>query len=109
AASAAQGRPGCCRIRRCGVILQLYLARRWLRQFAVIAGAFLAILFLIDLIEQIRRFGPQGVGLPGTAAMAALNIAGGFYSILPLITLLSGIALFLSLSRSSEMVAIRAS
>ncbi|WP_299359194.1 LPS export ABC transporter permease LptG [uncultured Paracoccus sp.] len=91
------------------MILQLYLARRWLRQFAVIAGAFLAILFLIDLIEQIRRFGPQGVGLPGTAAMAALNIAGGFYSILPLITLLSGIALFLSLSRSSEMVAIRAS
>lgn len=91
------------------MILQLYLARRWLRQFMVIAGAFLAILFLIDLIEQIRRFGAHGVGLPGTAAMAALNIAGSFYSILPLITLLSGIALFLSMSRSSEMVAIRAS
>ncbi|MBV0890560.1 LPS export ABC transporter permease LptG [Paracoccus sp. Z118] len=91
------------------MILQLYLSRRWLRQLAIVGGAFLAILFLIDLVEQIRRFGDEGIGLGGTAALAALNIAGSYYSIMPLIVLLAGIALFLAMSRSSEMVAIRAS
>ena len=43
------------------MILQRYLARRFLRQFLLVAGAFLVILFLIDLVEQIRRFGGEGV------------------------------------------------
>ena len=90
------------------MILQRYLARRFLRQFLLVAGAFLAILFLIDLVEQIRRFGGEGVGLRRVAGLAALNIAGSFYAILPLMTLLAAIALFLGLSRSSELVAIRA-
>ena len=58
------------------MILQRYLARRFLRQFLLVAGAFLAILFLIDLVEQIRRFGGEGVGLRRVAGLAALNIAG---------------------------------
>ncbi|WP_134727104.1 LPS export ABC transporter permease LptG [Paracoccus luteus] len=90
------------------MILPRYLARRFLRMFLLVAGVFLAILFLIDLIEQIRRFGDEGLGLGRAALLAALNIAGGFYGILPLITLLAGIALFVALSRSSELVAMRA-
>lgn len=90
------------------MILQTYLARRYLRSFLVIGGAFLAILFLIDVIEQIRRFADKGVGLAGAAGLAALNITGSLYAILPLLALLAGIAMFLGLSRSSEMVAIRA-
>ena len=91
------------------MILHLYLARRWVRQFLIVGGAFLAILFLIDLVEQIRRFGGAGIGLRGTAGVAALNVAGSFYGILPLIALLAGLSLFLSMSRSSEMAAVRAS
>lgn len=91
------------------MILQRYVARRFLRQFLIVATAFLAILFLIDLIEQIRRFGPGGTGLARVAGLAALNIVSSFYAILPLITLLAAIALFLGLSRSSELVAVRAS
>lgn len=90
------------------MILQRYVARRFLRQFLLVAGVFIAILFLIDLIEQIRRFGGEGVGLAGAAGLAALNITASFYAILPLITLLAAIALFLGLARSSELVAIRA-
>ena len=91
------------------MILHLYLARRWFRQFLIVGGAFLAILFLIDLVEQIRRFAGAGIGLRGTAAVAALNVVSSFYAILPLIALLAGLALFLSMSRSSELVAVRAS
>jgi lipopolysaccharide export system permease protein len=91
------------------MILARYVARRFLRSFLLIAGVFLLILFLIDMIEVIRRFSGRGISLPEAAKLAGLNIASSFYSILPLITVLGGIALFLTLARSSEMVAIRAS
>lgn len=91
------------------MILSAYVARRFLRVFLMVAAIFAAILFLIDVVEQIRRFSGEGIGLSGAATLSVLNITGSFYSILPLITVLAGIALFLNLSRSSEMVAIRAS
>ncbi|SIT00709.1 LPS export ABC transporter permease LptG [Paracoccus saliphilus] len=91
------------------MILARYVARRFLRSFLLVAGVFLLILFLIDMIEMIRRFADHDLGLAGAARLAALNIAGSFYSIFPLITVLGGIAMFLGLARSSEMVAIRAS
>ncbi len=91
------------------MILARYVARRFLRSFGLIAGVFLLVLLLIDMIEMIRRFSDRDIGLSGAAGLAGLNIAGSFYSILPLMTVLGGIALFLGLARSSEMVAIRAS
>lgn len=89
--------------------LAFYIARRFLRGFLMVAGVFGLILFLIEMIETIRRFAGHGLGLAQTAGLAALNIASSFYSILPLITVLAAITLFLGLARSSEMVAIRAS
>lgn len=91
------------------MILARYVANRYLRAFLLLAGVFLAILLLIDMVEQIRRFADEGITLGGAAKLSALSIAGSFYSILPLIALMAGIMLFLGLSRSSEMVAIRAS
>ncbi|MCL4189802.1 MAG: LPS export ABC transporter permease LptG [Rhodobacteraceae bacterium] len=88
--------------------LSLYLARRFLSTFLAVLAAFLVIVFLIDMVEQIRRFAGEGVGLAGTAGLAALNTPEMVYRILPLITILAAIALFLALSRSSELVVIRA-
>ncbi|WBU54733.1 LPS export ABC transporter permease LptG [Paracoccus sp. SCSIO 75233] len=91
------------------MILARYIANRYLRAFLLLAGVFLAILLLIDMVEQIRRFSDDGISIGGAARLSALSVAGSFYNILPLIALLAGIMLFLGLSRSSEMVAIRAS
>lgn len=91
------------------MILARYVANRYLRSFLLLAGVFLAILLLIDMVEQIRRFADKGITIGGAARLSALSVAGSFYNILPLIALLAGIMLFLNLSRSSEMVAIRAS
>ncbi|MFO1139487.1 MAG: LPS export ABC transporter permease LptG [Paracoccus sp. (in: a-proteobacteria)] len=91
------------------MILSTYVARRFLRMFLIIAAMFGAILFLIDIVEEIRRFSDQDIGLSGAAVLSLLNITASFYSILPLMAVLAGIALFLGLSRSSELVAIRAS
>ncbi|MFD1797336.1 LPS export ABC transporter permease LptG [Paracoccus aurantiacus] len=91
------------------MILGRYLGIRYLRAFLLLAGVFMAILLLIDMVEQIRRFSDNGISLGGAARLSALSVTGSFYNILPLIGLLAGIMLFLSLSRTSEMVAIRAS
>ena len=91
------------------MILARYVANRYLRAFLLLAGVFLAILLLIDMVEQIRRFADKGITIGAAARLSALSVAGSFYNILPLIALLAGIMLFLNLSRSSEMVAIRAS
>ncbi|MEH7827009.1 LPS export ABC transporter permease LptG [Gemmobacter denitrificans] len=88
--------------------LSLYIARRFgwmvLRVFLVFFG----ILMLIDMLDQLRRFSGKGVGLAQAAQLAALNVPESLYRILPLIMILAAIALFLGLSRSSELVVVRA-
>ena len=91
------------------MILSLYAARRYLRSFATVALALAAILFFVELVEQLRRFSDDGLSVPGAAGLAALQLPGRFYTILPLTALLAAIAAFMALSRSSELVAIRAS
>lgn len=89
--------------------LPWYLARRFLRSVAMVTAVFIAILYLIDMVEQIRRFSGGSVGLGQSARLAALNLPGSLHTILPLIVLLASVAMFLGLARTSELVAIRAS
>jgi lipopolysaccharide export system permease protein len=88
--------------------LSLYFARRFLQSVALVFAGFFAVLFLIDMIEQVRRFAQAGIGLGETAELALLNVPASVYRILPLIVILAAIALFLSLARSSELVVVRA-
>lgn len=89
--------------------LGFYLARRFLVTVGVVAAVFAGILMLIDMVEQIRRHaGNPDAGLAMAAQIAALNLAGGIYRILPLVVMLGSVALFLALARSSELVVIRA-
>lgn len=90
------------------MILSLYIARRFTRMFLIVAAGIAAILFFIELIEQLRRFGGVDIGLTGASKLALLLLPGTFYTILTLVTLLAGIGLFLMLGRSSELIAIRA-
>ncbi len=90
------------------MILHRYVARRFLGSFVGVAAAFAGILAMIDLIEQVRRFDGEDVGLPRLLALTALSVPETLYRILPLVVILATLALFLSLSRSSEMVVTRA-
>lgn len=87
--------------------IALYLARRFTKSFLVVAGSFWGILFLIDIVEEIRRFSDEGLTLVQLAVLSALNIPSTVYNILPLIVMLSAVALFIALARSSELVVIR--
>ena len=88
--------------------LSLYIARRFLVLFGQVFGTFLAIMLLIDIIDQLRRFAEPGISIREAAILSAMNVPQGLYRILPLILVLSAIGLFVGLARSSELVAIRA-
>lgn len=88
--------------------LGLYIARRFLGSVGRVFLAFFAILMLIDMIEQLRRFADVEVGLAGAAHLALLNVPATMYRILPLIMVMGAIANFLGLARSSELVVVRA-
>lgn len=91
------------------MILHLYFARRFVVTFLGVLGAFAAMLGLIDLIEQIRRYGGEGLGFGEIVTLTLLSLPSALYRILPLVMILSTLALFLGLARSSEMVVTRAS
>lgn len=88
--------------------LDIYIARRFLGSFLRVFGVFLGVLTLIDLIEQVRRFSDQDLGLGGALVLAVLNVPENLYRILPLLMVLAAITLFLGLAKSSELVVVRA-
>ncbi|MGL4238356.1 LPS export ABC transporter permease LptG [Tabrizicola sp.] len=88
--------------------LSLYIARRFLGTVARVFMIFFAILMLVDMIEQLRRFSNAGVGLAGAAQLSLLSVPQTLYRILPLIMVMSAVAMFLGLARSSELVVVRA-
>ena len=89
--------------------LHLYFARRFLRSVAGVMLIFFCILMLIELIEQIRRYGGSENTSFGTLVLlSVLSVPSSLYRILPLMMILSTLALFLSLARSSELVVARA-
>ena len=87
--------------------LHLYFARRFLWTFLAIFGVFFLFQVLLDLVEQIRRF-DSSVSFAEIMKLTLLNTPDGMYQILPLVMILSSIALFVSLARSSELVVARA-
>ncbi len=89
--------------------LSLYIARRFGWMFLRVFLVFFGILMLIDMLDQLRRFSGQGVGLAQAAHLSLMNVPESLYRILPLIMILSAIGLFLGLARSSELVVVRAS
>lgn len=88
--------------------LNLYIARRFLAMLLRVSGVFYGILLLIDTIDQLRGVTDKGAGVTTALWLAALNVPESLYRIFPLIVVLSAIALFIGLARSSELVVVRA-
>lgn len=91
------------------MILDRYLARRFLKTFGGTLAIFFGILALVDIVEQIQRFGDDVDGLAAILGLTLLNVPSGLYTILPLVTIIAAIAMFLSLAKSSELVVTRGS
>lgn len=88
--------------------LHLYFAKRFFKTVMSTILVFFVILFLIDMVEQIRKFGSTEASFGTLLSLTALNVPETLYRILPLIMILATLALFLGLARSSELVVTRA-
>lgn len=89
--------------------LHLYFARKFTLLVLGLFALFAAILMLLDMVDQIRRFEIGTIGLREAVYLSALRMPGELYTILPLIVVLATVALFVGLARTSELVVTRAS
>ena len=90
------------------MILSRYMAYRYLTNFLGVLAVMAGILLMLDMVEQLRRFAGEGVGLGQALRLAALRMPSSLYAILPLVAILSTLAMFVALARSSELVVARA-
>ncbi|MEX0285490.1 MAG: LPS export ABC transporter permease LptG [Paracoccaceae bacterium] len=90
------------------MMLDIYFARRFILSFLLITSVFLALMMLIDLLEQLRKFEGTDVSTAQISWLMMLNVPGAISQILPLIMILSSVILFVGLARSSELVVTRA-
>lgn len=88
--------------------LNLYFARRFLWMFARVFAGFFGLMLMIDIIEKLRDFSDTGISLSEAFVLGLLHVPSSIYQILPLILVLTAIALFVGLARSSELVVVRA-
>ncbi len=87
--------------------LHLYFAKRFTLLFLAVLAVFGVFQYLIDLIEELRR-ADADAGFALVAQITAFKLPSGIYQIMPLVMILSTIALFLGMARSSELVVARA-
>ena len=90
------------------MILHFYFARRFFLAVSLITAVLFALIMLVDLVEQTRKFGDYDIGWQRIMGMTLLNVPQTINQILPLIMILATVALFVSLARSSELVVTRA-
>ena len=90
------------------MILHRYFARRFVMTFLGVFGIFFLILAFIGLVDTLRQFSSADVSFAQIIGLTLLNIPQAIYRIMPLIIIITTIAMFLGLSRSSELVVTRA-
>jgi len=89
------------------MLLHIYFASKFLRHFVITLFIFIIFMFLIDLIEQLRKFA-ETINFTEVFFLALLNLPGSIYQLLPLIIVISSAWIFLSLARNSELIIFRA-
>jgi lipopolysaccharide export system permease protein len=88
--------------------LHRYFARKFAMTFFVVLVIFAVILALVDLMNQVGRYSVSDIGFGSILELTLLSTPESLYEFLPLAMILSALALFLGLARSSEMVVTRA-
>ena len=88
--------------------LSLYLARRFLASFAIVLFSLCTIIFLIEVIELMRRTSARGdVSVLLLIEMALLKLPYMAQKIVPFATLFGGMHAFWRLTRFQELVVAR--
>ncbi|XDA99604.1 LPS export ABC transporter permease LptG [Sulfitobacter sp. LCG007] len=91
------------------MILHFYFARRFINAFLLLTVVLFALVAVIQFVDEARRFSDgDGVGFGQIFRLTLLSTPETINLILPLITMLATVALFIGLARTSELVVTRA-
>ena len=85
------------------MILHVYFGRRFATFFIRVFVLFFLFLFLIDLVAQLRSFSTL-ISFRQVVMLTLLNTPEIMYQMMPLIMIISAAAVYISLSRSNELV-----
>ena len=89
--------------------LAFYIGRRFFAGLAFVFLSFVLLVFLIDAIELLRRGGNKtGVGFALLLEMALLHLPMLAQKLMPFAALFGGILAFSRLTRSNELIVVRA-
>lgn len=88
--------------------LYQYLARQFLVGVGVMLAIFAFLTFSIDLVDLLDRTGSRHIPTTAVVAMALLQLPDLALKLLPFAVLIGGVFTFVRLSRSHELLAIRA-
>lgn len=88
--------------------LHFYFARKFLWTMVGLTLVFAVLLAMVDFVDHLGDFDVEEIGLSNILLLTVLNSPTALYQILPLLMILSTVALFVSLARSSELVVSRA-
>ena len=89
--------------------LHLYFARKFFWTFFAILLLFGILIYLVEIVENMRRLSSTDAGLGTIFSLTLLLVPQALYRILPLIAIVATVTMFISLARSSELVVTRAS
>jgi lipopolysaccharide export system permease protein len=85
-----------------------YILLRFLATFGRVLLIFAFLLFVVGIVDELGALKPEQ-GITRAIYMSVIGQMQTAYTILPLMMIIAAITFFLSLSRSSELVAVRAS
>lgn len=91
------------------MIIFLYLARNFLKTFFMVLLFVLALILIVDGIDQYGNVRSYGATLAECVIYVLIRVPTNLYQFLPLVILISALSFFLNLSKHSELVALRAS
>ncbi len=89
--------------------LARYILVRFLMNLLKVQLAFLLLVFVIDGVEQAQNLSPYNLSGLEVLQLVALRMPQFLLKIFPLVMMLTSLATFVGLSRSSELVVMRAS
>src|SRR5947207_14575844 len=88
--------------------LYRYLARQFLAGIGIVFAAFCFLSFSIDIVDLFNRTAGKHVPNSAVLGMALLQLPNLGLKLLPFAVLLGGVFCFVRLSRSQELIAVRA-
>ena len=82
----------------------IYIVKNFLKQFSIITFVFLGLIFLLNILEEIKYFSKFDMGIYYPVILTLLNLPSVLFEIFPFIILITTQFFFLGLMEKDELI-----